>query len=70
MIEFSKAHACGNDFLIVEAQHVAGRDLPALTGAMCARTTGIGADRDVRRMNISAKSGCVSCCTVWITPVA
>lgn len=44
MIEFSKAHACGNDFLIVEAQHVAGRDLTALTQAMCARTTGIGAD--------------------------
>ena len=44
MIEFSKAHACGNDFLIVEAQHVGGRDLAALTQAMCARTTGIGAD--------------------------
>ncbi|MDQ1693327.1 MAG: diaminopimelate epimerase [Acidobacteriaceae bacterium] len=44
MIEFSKAHACGNDFLIVEAQHVGGRDLAGLTRAMCARTTGIGAD--------------------------
>jgi diaminopimelate epimerase len=44
LIEFSKAHACGNDFLIVEAQHVASRDLVALTRAMCARTTGIGAD--------------------------
>lgn len=44
MIEFSKAHACGNDFLIVESQQVAGRDLAALTRAMCARTTGIGAD--------------------------
>jgi diaminopimelate epimerase len=44
LIEFSKAHACGNDFLIVEAQHVAGRDLGALAQAMCARTTGVGAD--------------------------
>jgi diaminopimelate epimerase len=44
LIEFSKAHACGNDFLIVEAQHVGGRDLAGLTRAMCARTTGIGAD--------------------------
>jgi diaminopimelate epimerase len=44
LIEFSKAHACGNDFLIVEAQDTAGHDLVALTQAMCARTTGIGAD--------------------------
>jgi diaminopimelate epimerase len=44
LIEFSKAHACGNDFLIVEAQQVAGCDLAALTQALCARTTGIGAD--------------------------
>jgi diaminopimelate epimerase len=44
MIEFSKAHACGNDFLIVEADQVAGRDLGALSREMCARTTGIGAD--------------------------
>jgi diaminopimelate epimerase len=44
LIEFSKAHACGNDFLIVEAQQVAGRDLAVLAQVMCARTRGIGAD--------------------------
>ena len=26
-IEFAKAHACGNDFLIVDAGQVEGRDL-------------------------------------------
>jgi diaminopimelate epimerase len=43
LIEFSKAHACGNDFLIVE-EPAAGEELAALTRALCARTTGIGAD--------------------------
>lgn len=44
MIEFTKAHACGNDFLIVDAAHVEGRDLERLSRELCARTTGIGAD--------------------------
>ena len=44
MIEFVKAHACGNDFLIVEATQVAGRDLTQLARELCSRTTGIGAD--------------------------
>ena len=44
MIEFTKAHACGNDFLIVDAKQVGGRDLARLSREMCARTTGIGAD--------------------------
>ena len=44
MIEFTKAHACGNDFLIVDAAQVGGRDLAQLAREMCARTTGIGAD--------------------------
>ena len=60
MIEFSKAHACGNDFLIVDASQivdaaqidadqmdatqVAGCDLARLSRVLCARTTGIGAD--------------------------
>lgn len=39
MREFSKAHACGNDFLIVE-----GAADPALAVRLCARNTGIGAD--------------------------
>jgi diaminopimelate epimerase len=43
-IEFTKAHACGNDFLIVDAGQSAGRDLERLAREMCARTTGIGAD--------------------------
>ena len=44
MIEFTKAHACGNDFLIVDAKQVGGRDLARLSREICARTTGIGAD--------------------------
>lgn len=44
MIEFTKAHACGNDFLIVDAKQVGGRDRARLSREMCARTTGIGAD--------------------------
>lgn len=44
MIEFAKAHACGNDFLIVDAAQGSGRDLSRLAREMCARTTGIGAD--------------------------
>jgi diaminopimelate epimerase len=44
VIEFTKAHACGNDFLIVDAKQVGGRDLARLSREICARTTGIGAD--------------------------
>lgn len=44
MIAFSKAHACGNDFLVVEAAQAAGLDLAALARVLCARTTGVGAD--------------------------
>ncbi len=44
MIEFTKAHACGNDFLIVDAGQVEGCDLARLSRALCSRTTGIGAD--------------------------
>jgi diaminopimelate epimerase len=44
VIEFTKAHACGNDFLIVDAGQVDGRDLTRLSRELCARTTGIGAD--------------------------
>ncbi len=43
MVCFTKAHACGNDFLVVED---AGslEDARALAIALCARTTGVGAD--------------------------
>jgi diaminopimelate epimerase len=44
VIEFTKAHACGNDFLIIDAKQVGGRDLARLSREMSARTTGIGAD--------------------------
>jgi len=45
LIPFTKAHACGNDFLIVpeEAAQSAG-DLGLLARRLCSRTTGVGAD--------------------------
>ncbi len=43
MIKFVKAHACGNDFLILE-EAMAGRNHAALAKRWCARNTGIGAD--------------------------
>jgi diaminopimelate epimerase len=42
-IPFTKASACGNDFLLVEGEHVSG-DLPALTRRLCDRHRGVGAD--------------------------
>ena len=39
MMRFAKAHACGNDFLIVE-----GACDPELAKKLCERHTGIGAD--------------------------
>ena len=47
MIPFTKAHACGNDFLIVseEAAQAANEgDLASLARRLCSRTTGVGAD--------------------------
>jgi len=43
MISFVKAHACGNDFLILE-EAVAGRAHAALARRLCSRNTSIGAD--------------------------
>jgi diaminopimelate epimerase len=43
MIPFVKAHACGNDFLILD-EAVAGRAHAALARRLCSRNTGIGAD--------------------------
>jgi diaminopimelate epimerase len=44
-IEFIKASACGNDFLIVElARTVEGANLDELTRLMCDRHNGVGAD--------------------------
>jgi diaminopimelate epimerase len=44
LIPFAKAHACGNDFLIVTEDAAAGHDWPDLTRRLCERNTGIGAD--------------------------
>jgi diaminopimelate epimerase len=44
LIPFTKAHACGNDFLIVTEDDAAGHDWAALSRRLCARNTGIGAD--------------------------
>ena len=43
MIPFVKAHACGNDFLIIEEQF-AGRRHADLARQLCARNTSVGAD--------------------------
>src|SRR5580698_137064 len=44
MIPFIKAHACGNDFLIISQDAVGGYDKAQLTQRLCDRYTGIGAD--------------------------
>jgi len=44
LISFTKAHACGNDFLVVTEEAAAGHDWAALTRRLCARNTGVGAD--------------------------
>jgi diaminopimelate epimerase len=44
LIPFTKAHACGNDFLIVTVDATKGLDLADVTRRLCARNTGIGAD--------------------------
>jgi diaminopimelate epimerase len=42
-LSFTKASACGNDFLVVNGSEVSG-DLSALTRRMCNRHNGVGAD--------------------------
>ncbi|MGB8260168.1 MAG: diaminopimelate epimerase, partial [Terracidiphilus sp.] len=44
MIPFRKAHACGNDFLIVTEEEAGSRDRAQLARFLCARNTGVGAD--------------------------
>lgn len=44
MIPFTKAHACGNDFLIVTEYDIEGLDRAALARRLCAHNTGVGAD--------------------------
>jgi diaminopimelate epimerase len=44
LIPFAKAHACGNDFLMVTEEAAVDHDWANLTRRLCARNTGIGAD--------------------------
>jgi diaminopimelate epimerase len=44
LIPFTKAHACGNDFLIVGEAEASQYDKAALAQRLCDRYTGIGAD--------------------------
>jgi diaminopimelate epimerase len=44
LIPFTKAHACGNDFLIIQEEDVAYYDKAQLAQRLCERNTGIGAD--------------------------
>ena len=44
MIPFTKAHARGNDFLIVTEEAARNHDWAKLTRRLCARNTGVGAD--------------------------
>ncbi len=44
LIPFTKAHACGNDFLIISEEDVAGYDKADLARRLCERNTSIGAD--------------------------
>jgi diaminopimelate epimerase len=44
LISFAKAHACGNDFLIVTEDAAAKHNWADLARQLCARNTGIGAD--------------------------
>jgi diaminopimelate epimerase len=44
LIPFTKAHACGNDFLIINEEDVKGYDKSELAQRLCGRNTSIGAD--------------------------
>jgi diaminopimelate epimerase len=44
VIPFVKAHACGNDFLVVQEKLAGPEPRPDLTRRLCHRTEGIGAD--------------------------
>jgi diaminopimelate epimerase len=44
LIPFTKAHACGNDFLIITEEDASGSNWAELAQRLCARNTSIGAD--------------------------
>ncbi len=43
-MRFTKMHGAGNDFIILDPEEVAGRDLPSLARRACDRHFGVGAD--------------------------
>jgi diaminopimelate epimerase len=43
LVKFVKAHACGNDFLVIEETEARGKHA-AMARKLCTRNTGIGAD--------------------------
>jgi diaminopimelate epimerase len=43
-MRFTKMHAVGNDFIVLDSGEATGRDLPALARAACDRHFGVGAD--------------------------
>ncbi|MGH9599891.1 MAG: diaminopimelate epimerase, partial [Terracidiphilus sp.] len=59
MIPFTKAHACGNDFLIVAEEAARDYDRVSLTRRLCARSTGVGADGVEYFAWTGPKSGCI-----------
>jgi diaminopimelate epimerase len=59
LIPFTKAHACGNDFLIVTEEAAQDQNWAELTRRLCARNTGIGADGIEFFAWTSPRSGCI-----------
>ncbi len=57
MIPFTKAHACGNDFLIVTEEAAGSQDRADLARSLCNRNTGIGADGIEFFVRTGEKSG-------------
>ena len=43
-MRFTKMHGVGNDFIVFDAQEVAGLDLRGLARRVCDRHFGVGAD--------------------------
>lgn len=78
MIPFVKAHACGNDFLIVDGKFAGGNNA-TLARAMCSRNTGVGADgvefvegRRIRLFNSDGSEAEISgngtrCVAAWMS---
>ena len=73
-IPFTKASACGNDFLLVELAYASG-NLTALTRQLCDRHNGVGADgvewlspdaeADVKASLINADGSPATAPVVW-----